>query len=95
MKIAAQTCNLYKQSKPRKLVTSLFQSNQGNIYSSSVLSGYATRPLRETEFHNRIESLDCGHPCGISWTFIPTADAESDDFKITSWPLILPSTLVP
>ena len=68
------------------------------MYESANLAGYASRALREDEFHRKAQELGCAFGCEISWAPIPAlleTDENDDDYKVAvvSWPLLLPSSL--
>ena len=66
----------------------------GNIYNSNLLSGYESRPLRESELHTRIGKTDHALNAEISW--LPTPLSSADETKtVEDWPVILPSSMVP
>ena len=67
--------------------------SKGNVYGSTILAGYDSRPLREDELHSRLSKTDYGLNVDITWIEdVPVIDNE-EVMYLTEWPVILPSDM--
>ena len=58
-----------------------------------MLDGFASRPLREAEFHARAVKAGKAFQCDITWVAVPTVN-DDDEEHIESVPVLMPSSLV-
>ena len=70
------------------------QPNQGEVYGSTLLQGYESRPLREGEFHARVRKS--GHALATEITYVAAPVIRGDDTEpsIDLCPMVLPSSMV-
>ena len=78
--------------KPRRFRKCEFEV-RGDAYGSDVLSGFQSRPLRESEFHARAARSGHSLKCDITWVAAPAIGEDGTADTIESFPVLLPSSL--
>ena len=62
----------------------------GDVYGSELLGGFSSRPLRETEFHERLSKTQHAFHCDVKWVYAPTLN-DDEESVVEPIPVLLPS----